>query len=82
MSTGIYKITNLINHNAYIGLSINIEKRWQEHKERSQNISNKEYNKVLYKAFRKYGIDNFKFEILEECKSEELKEKEILFHIK
>ena len=77
MSTGIYKITNLINNNAYIGLSINIEKRWKEHIERSQNISNKEYDKVLYKAFRKYGIDNFKFEILEECKSEELKEKEI-----
>lgn len=77
MSTGIYKITNLINNNAYIGLSINIEKRWQAHKERSLNENNKEYDKVLYKAFRKYGIDNFKFEILEECKPEELKSKEI-----
>ena len=70
MSTGIYKITNLINNNAYIGLSINIEKRWLAHKERSQDVFNKEYDKILYKAFRKYGIDNFKFEILEECKPE------------
>lgn len=77
MSTGIYKITNLINNNAYIGLSINIEKRWRAHIKRSQDATNKEYNKVLYKAFRKYGIDNFKFEILEECIPQELKEKEI-----
>lgn len=77
MSTGIYKITNLINNNAYIGLSINIEKRWQAHKERSQDQNNKEYNKILYAAFRKYGIDNFKFEILEICQPQELKQKEI-----
>lgn len=77
MSIGIYKITNLINNNAYIGLSINIEKRWLSHKERSQDPNNKEYDKVLYAAFRKYGIDNFKFEILEKCQPEELKEKEI-----
>lgn len=77
MSIGIYKITNLINNNAYIGLSVNIEKRWKDHIERSKNSFNKEYDKVLYKAFRKYGINNFKFEILEECKLEELKEKEV-----
>lgn len=77
MSIGIYKITNKINNNAYIGLSINIEKRWKAHIERSKNEFNKEYNKVLYKAFRKYGIENFSFEILEKCSKEELKEKEI-----
>ena len=77
MSTGIYKITNKINGNAYVGLSINIEKRWKSHIERSQNEHDKEYDKVLYHAFRKYGIDNFQFEILEECKPEELKDKEI-----
>lgn len=77
MSTGIYKITNKINGNAYIGLSINIEKRWKSHIERSQNEHDKEYDKVLYHAFRKYGVDNFQFEILEECKPEELKDREI-----
>lgn len=77
MSIGIYKITNKINNNAYIGLSVNIEKRWKNHIERSTSNFDKEYDKVLYKAFRKYGIENFSFEILEECPLEELKEKEI-----
>jgi len=75
--TGIYKITNLINNNAYIGLSINIENRWKSHRERAFDSDNKEYDKVLYQAFRKYGLENFKWEVLEECKPEELKEKEI-----
>ena len=29
---GIYKITNNINNNCYIGQSIHIEERWKEHK--------------------------------------------------
>ena len=74
---GIYKITNLINDKCYIGQSINIQKRWNAHK-RCYNIeSYHEYNKVLYKAFRKYGIENFDFEIVEECKPDELNEREI-----
>lgn len=76
MSIGIYKITNKINNNAYIGLSVNIEKRWKSHIERSKNYTNKEYDKVLYKAFRKYGIENFSFEILENCDYDSLKERE------
>lgn len=63
---GIYKITNNINGKVYIGQSIDINKRWKEHKYRSQ-IPNKEYDKYLYRAFRKYGLENFTFEILEEC---------------
>lgn len=73
---GIYKITNKINGNCYIGLSVNIKRRWKDHLRRYRDNSNKEYDKVLYKAFRKYGIENFSFEVLEECEVEELKEKE------
>ena len=61
---GIYKITNKTNNKSYIGKSKDIEKRWQYHL--SQYNSSKEYNKPLYKAFRKYGISNFSFEVLEE----------------
>ncbi len=74
--TGIYKITNNLNQNSYIGQSIDIYKRWQTHKQRYKYQDKKEYNKVLYKAFRKYGIENFSFIILEECLKEELNKKE------
>lgn len=63
MSKGIYKITNLINNKSYIGKSSNIEKRWEYHKKRYNDI--REHNKSLYKAFRKYGLNNFLFEIIE-----------------
>ena len=70
---GIYKITNKINGNSYIGQSINVEKRLLSHKKYRNKIIK---NKVLYKAIEKYGIENFDFEILEECKKEELNERE------
>lgn len=73
---GIYKITNLINDNFYIGLSNDIERRIAEHKT-PKNIKNK--NTILAKAFRKYGIDNFKFEIIEECPIEKLAEREMYY---
>lgn len=77
--SGIYKITNIINNHAYIGLSVDIHKRWKSHKERYLNKNMPDYNKSLYKAFRKYGIENFKFEILEICEKEELPKKEIYY---
>lgn len=69
MSCGIYKIINLINNKQYIGQSIDIETRWQQHK-----TSNKNY--ILYQAFKKYGLENFSFEIIEECSKEKLDERE------
>lgn len=71
---GIYKITNLINQKIYVGQSNNIERRFAQHKSPYEQAR---YNdKPLYKAFEKYGIDNFKFEILEECSVDELNQKE------
>lgn len=61
--TGIYKITNLVNGKMYIGQAVDIEERWIRHK-RDWKIDK---TKVLYKAIRKYGIENFSFEIIEEC---------------
>lgn len=77
--TGIYKITNLVNGNAYIGQSVDIEKRFKDHKYRAfvNYPSNRDYEKALYRAFRKYGIENFKFEVLEICQVSELNDKEI-----
>ena len=55
----IYQITNLINGKIYIGQTNNIQKRWANHK-----CSN-DPNMAIARALRKYGVDNFKFEILE-----------------
>lgn len=68
---GIYKITNTVNNKKYIGQSINIIDRWREHRQRANNGT--EY---LYQAIRKYGIQNFVFEVVEECLIEDLNLKE------
>lgn len=76
---GIYKITNKMNGKCYIGQSIDVEKRLREHKLRAfrgDEKTNKEYNKALYKALRKYGIEAFTYDILLECKKEQLDELE------
>lgn len=64
---GIYKITNKINGNSYIGQSIDIENRWYKHEWASKSSKSREYNYSIHKAMRKYGIENFSFEIIEEC---------------
>ena len=71
---GIYKIENDINHKLYIGQSVDIERRWSNH--RAHIYDSRNDNLPLYRAIRKYGIENFSFSIIELCKKEELNEKE------
>lgn len=73
---GIYKITNLINGQSYIGQSVDIEKRWLKERQSAFNVNNSSYNYPISCAFRKYGIDNFQFEVLEECLRNQLNERE------
>lgn len=75
MTTGIYKIENLLNGKIYIGQSIHIEKRWLEH---CQNNNKKSLIKM---AIQEFGKENFSFQILEECSQELLNERET-FYIK
>ena len=56
----------MINNKVYIGQTKNFPKRMKEHIKLSKNTLDKRSNYPLYKAIRKYGIDNFSFEILEE----------------
>lgn len=76
MSCGIYKITNLVNGKVYIGQSQNIERRFRNHKSIAFNNLATGYEYPLYKAMRKYGIENFTFEIIEECLVQDLDDKE------
>ena len=59
MKSGIYKITNTLNGNLYIGLSKNLTQRMSEHKSRYLAEGRQGYDSPLYRAFRKYGIENF-----------------------
>lgn len=61
----IYKITNLINQKIYIGLTTcTLKERWQNHKGCVKSDP-----RHLYSSMRKYGIENFKIEIVEETDS-------------
>lgn len=72
---GIYKITNLNTKLAYIGQSKDIKERWRDHMKHGLGIDTPAGNK-LYEAMKKEGLECFTFEILEECSSDQLDEKE------
>ena len=75
--SAVYRITNTITGDFYIGSSKNVKRRWLEHKKPS--TWNKHPNNPMYLDFQKYGTDKFAFEILEEVEVEKLKEVEQQF---
>ena len=72
---GIYKITNLLTEQCYIGQSVNVADRWKQHCKCGLGIQASATN-VLYNAMQKDGVWNFTFELLEECPRNLLNEKE------
>ena len=72
---GIYKITNLVTEESYVGQAVNIYKRFCEHCKCGLGIDTPQGNK-LYAAMLEHGLSNFSFEVLEECLPEELNDKE------
>jgi len=72
---GIYKITNNITNKSYIGQSGRIENRLSSHKKIAYDKNHKQYNDELYCDIRKYGIENFSFDILETFSLDQLEEK-------
>lgn len=75
IKTGIYKITNIITGEVYIGQAVDIAKRWTDHAKHGLGIDTPAGNK-LYKAMQEYGLYSFSWELLEECESKLLNEKE------
>lgn len=58
----IYKITNHVNGKTYVGKTVkSIQERYQKHL-----YNHKTQNTYLYKAMRKYGVENFSIDIIEE----------------
>lgn len=73
--TGIYKITNLKNNMCYVGQSLDIAERWKQHIKRGIGADAPTRNK-LYPAMLTDGVENFTFELLEECTPQKLNERE------
>lgn len=78
MTVGIYCIENLLDGKKYIGKSENIAKRFITHRSRLSRDTRDEYtNRHLYSAVKLYGLDSFKFWIVEECAVEVLGIREV-----
>jgi group I intron endonuclease len=75
VKTGIYKITNLENGMCYVGQAANIADRWKQHIKRGIGAEPLTRNK-LYPAMLSIGVENFSFEIIEECDRSKLNELE------
>lgn len=73
--SGIYKITNIRTNKAYIGRSVNVKKRLQDHVKSAIGISTIA-DQAIHHAMREEGIWNWSFELLEQVPKELLPEKE------
>lgn len=60
----VYKIINLLNNKFYIGKTSSLERRWSNHSTHPFCDKTKNECPKLYNAIRKYGISNFKLEVL------------------
>lgn len=74
---GIYCIINRINNKVYIGQSLNLQKRFKEHKtDLKKGIH---VNTHLQNAYNKYGVENFIFKVIMFCDASELNKYENFF---
>ena len=81
----IYCFTNLINNKKYIGSTISQPKiRYNQHIYNATHKECHKHNYPLYQAIRKYGIENFSFEVLEtkECSESEIRKIEQQYILK
>lgn len=76
---GIYKITNKLNNKSYIGKSIDVEKRLKNHKSAVFSNCGREHDTPIHKSMRIHGIENFTFNIIEECSIDQLDEREVFW---
>ena len=72
--SGVYKITNIVTGDFYIGSSKDVNKRWACHK--CPSIWQRYPNNPMYLDMKKYGTDKFELQILAEVEIASLKEAE------
>ena len=75
--SAVYKITNTMTGDFYIGSSKNVKKRWAAHK--CPSVWKKYANNPMYLDMKQYGVDKFDFQVIEEVEEASLKEAEQQF---
>ena len=75
--SAVYKITNTVTGDFYVGSSKNVKSRWTSHKSHSR--WKKCPNNPLYLDMQKFGVDKFEFQVIEEVEIGQLKEMEQQF---
>ena len=68
---GIYCITHTESGKKYVGQSLNCVERWKHHTTPKKNSNG------IKGAIMKWGVEAFTFSIIEECKSEDLNDREV-----
>ena len=79
----IYSITNLESNKLYVGKTSkpNPYDRWKQHLQLARSFNNLQENNSalsmpILRAISKYGADNFKFRVIEECNDDKVNERE------
>lgn len=73
--SGIYKVTNIKTNEIYIGKSTTVATRWQNHTKSAfglEGVADSQFQRAL----KKYGVQNFTWELLEEVPKDKLGERE------
>ena len=73
--SGIYKVTNIKTNEVYVGKSTTVATRWQNHTKSAfglEGVADSQFQRAL----KKYGIQNFTWELLEEVPKDKLSERE------
>ena len=73
--SGIYKVTNIKTNEIYIGKSVKIADRFSNHIKSAYGLEGVAESQ-FQRALKKYGIDMFTWELLEECPKENLSGRE------
>ena len=73
--SGIYKVTNIRTNEIYIGKSVKVADRWLNHIKSAcglEGVAESQFQRAL----KKYGLDSFTWELLEEVDKDKLTERE------
>lgn len=73
--SGIYKVTNMKTHESYIGKSVKIADRWQNHVKAASGLGGVAESQ-FQRALKKYGVDQFTWEVIEEVNKDDLTNRE------